>query len=180
MLDTLLDTASAPTRQPGGGLWTERLAQGLRAAGGGILRYGLVAMLLYFGSFKFTATEAQAIVPLVANSPLTSWLYTVLSLQAASNLIGATELLVALLLAVRPFAPRATAVGGLLGAGVFLTTLSFLITTPDMWARVPDFFLPLPSGAGSFIVKDLFLLGAAVWSGGEALGAARGGHHPAD
>jgi uncharacterized membrane protein YkgB len=166
-------TSAATTRQRRG-LWTQRLAQRLQVAGGGILRYGLVAILLYFGTFKFTATEAQGIVPLIANSPLTSWLYAVLSVQAVSNLIGAIELLIALLLAVRPFAPRAAALGGVLGAGVFLTTLSFLITTPGMWMRAPDFFLPLPSGAGGFILKDLFLLGAAMWSAGEALDAARG------
>jgi uncharacterized membrane protein YkgB len=174
MVETPLHATAAATRRPDGGLWTARLAQSLQVAGGGILRYGLVGMLLYFGTFKFTATEAQAIVPLIANSPLTSWLYAVLSVQAVSSLIGATELLIALLLAVRPFAPRATALGSLLGACVFLTTLSFLITTPDTWARVPDFYLPIPSGLGGFILKDLFLLGAAVWSAGEALDAARG------
>jgi uncharacterized membrane protein YkgB len=54
---------------------------------------------------------------------------------------------------------------------MFLTTLSFLFSTPGMWESAPDFPLPLPNIVGWFLVKDLFLLGAAVWSAGEALQA---------
>jgi reactive chlorine resistance protein C len=151
------------------------LGERLEAVGGGILRYGAVVMLLYFGAFKFTATEAEAIVPLIANSPLLAWLYAVLDRQAVSSLIGATELFAAVLIALRPVAPRLSAFGSALAVPIFLTTLSFLVTTPGVWARVPDFFLPIPSGPGGFILKDVFLLGAAVWSAGEALGARR--HH---
>jgi uncharacterized membrane protein YkgB len=35
---------------------------------------GLVAIPLYYGTFKFTMEEAKPIEPLVANSPLFSWL----------------------------------------------------------------------------------------------------------
>ena len=60
----------------------------LQAVGGGILRYGTVVLLVYFGAFKFTATEASAIQPLIAHSPFLGWLYGVLSVQAVSNIIG--------------------------------------------------------------------------------------------
>ena len=33
-----------------------------------LLRYGLVAILIYVGAFKFTAAEAQAIQPLLTHS----------------------------------------------------------------------------------------------------------------
>jgi uncharacterized membrane protein YkgB len=49
--------------------------------GGFILRYGLVAILLYFGAYKFTAEEAQGIAPLVAHSPLFNWLQALLGTQ---------------------------------------------------------------------------------------------------
>jgi hypothetical protein len=37
---------------------------------------------------------------------------------------------------------------------------------------VPGFPLPLPSASGGFLIKDVFLLGAAIWTTGEALRAA--------
>jgi uncharacterized membrane protein YkgB len=144
----------------------------LEAIGGGILRYGLVAILLYLGSFKFTATEAEGIRPLLANSPLLGWLLALAGPRGASGVIGVTELAIAALLASRPFAPRAAAVGGILAMGMFLTTLSFLVTTPVPWEWAPDFALPLPSLFGWFLLKDVFLLGAAIWCAGEAWRAA--------
>ncbi len=148
-----------------------RVGAALTALGGAILRYGLVGILLYLGAFKFTATEAQAIQPLIANSPLMSWLYMLTGLQGASNVIGAAEIVIAALLAVRPVSPRATAIGSIGAILMFLATLSFLFTTPGMWGYAPDFPLPLPNEFGFFILKDVFLLGAAVWSAGEALQA---------
>jgi reactive chlorine resistance protein C len=53
---------------------------------------------------------------------------------------------------------------------VFLTTLSFLLTTPGAWQ--PDLRFPFLSGAGQFLVKDLNFLGAAVWTAGDSLDAA--------
>jgi uncharacterized membrane protein YkgB len=87
-------------------------------------------------------------------------------------LIGTAELVIAALLALRPVAPRLTALGSLMAMGMFLTTLSFLITTPGAFASVPDFPLPVPGAAGGFLMKDLFLLGAATWSASEAFRAA--------
>jgi uncharacterized membrane protein YkgB len=40
-----------------------------------VARYSLVLVLVWIGAMKFTAYEAGAIQPLVANSPLISWLY---------------------------------------------------------------------------------------------------------
>ena len=59
-------------------------------------RYGLVLTLLLIGALKFTAGEAQGIQPLVANSPLMFWMYRIFSLQGVSDLIGVTEIVVAL------------------------------------------------------------------------------------
>lgn len=143
----------------------------LEAIGGGILRYGLVVILLYLGTFKFTTTEAEAIRPLLEHSPIVGWLLGVAGTRGASSFIGVVELAIAALLAIRPIAPRATALGSVAAIGMFLTTLSFLFTTPGMWDRAPDYPLPLPSMIGGFLLKDVFLLGAATWSAGEALRA---------
>jgi reactive chlorine resistance protein C len=142
-------------------------------AAGIILRYGVVVLLLYYGAFKFTEVEAQAIQPLVANSPGMAWLYRYFSVQAVSNLIGASELAFALAMAARSFAWRVCALGSLGASLTFVITLSFLVSTPGTWVSVPGFFLPVPNELGGFVLKDLLLLGASLWSLAEALSSAR-------
>jgi uncharacterized membrane protein YkgB len=143
----------------------------LQSAGGIVLRWGLVVIILWYGAFKFTRTEAEALVPLLSSSPLLSWLYLATDVRGASRLIGIVEIAIALLIALRPVRPRFSAVGSMLAVGMFLTTLSFLVTTPGTWARVEGFIVP--AGPGGFLIKDVFLLGAALWSAGEALRAKR-------
>jgi len=143
------------------------IAAAADAAAGIILRYGLVILLLLFGASKFTAAEADAIRPLLGNSPLLRWLYGLTDVEGASRLIGTSEILIALLLAIRPFAPVLSAVGSVGAIAMFVTTLSFLVTTPGVWARVDGFVVP--SEEGSFLVKDVSLLGAALWTLGDAL-----------
>ena len=46
----------------------------LKSLGLTVARYALVLVLVWIGAMKFTAYEAGAIQPLVANSPLMSWL----------------------------------------------------------------------------------------------------------
>ena len=142
------------------------------AAAGIVLRYGLVAILLYYGYFKFFAFEAKAIQPLVSNSPFMGWIYNFLSVQATSNLIGAAEILIAVGLALRPVAPKITALASLGAVGMTLSTLSFLFSTPGVWTAEPGVPLPVTGGTGGFLIKDVFLLGAALWSLGESLRAA--------
>ncbi|HXV61579.1 MAG TPA: DUF417 family protein, partial [Vicinamibacteria bacterium] len=137
--------------------------------GESILRYGLVLLILWFGAFKFTRAEAEAIQPLLANSPLLSWVYELASIEGASRMIGSAEIAIALLIALRPVWPNLSLLGSLGAIGMFLSTLSFLVTTPGMWAWVEGILVP--SAAGAFIVKDVILLGAASWTAGEALTA---------
>jgi len=146
-----------------------RVTAALSRSGAAILRYGLVVLVLWFGLFKFTPTEAQAIQPLVSNSPLLSWLYGLTGVRGVSRIIGVAEIAIALLIAARPFSPRASAAGSIGAIVMFLTTLSFLATTPGSWGVVDGFLVP--TGAGGFLIKDLLLLGAAVWTAGEALSA---------
>jgi uncharacterized membrane protein YkgB len=138
----------------------------LESLGIGILRYSLVGILLYFGLFKFTPTEAEAIRPLLEHSPLLSWVYSFLSVETVSRVIGVTELAIAGLIASRSRSSRLSAIGSLAAVGMFLTTLSFLLTTPGLWRWVDGF--PAPSEGAAFLMKDVFLLGAAVITGGEA------------
>lgn len=117
-----------------------------------VARYSVVFFFLLFGA---------AIHPLLVHSPFLFWLPALFSPQVSSDVIGVVELILALMMASRRFTPRVSAIGSYGIAASLVVTLSFLVTTPQ-----------LDPGLGGFIVKDLTLLGVALWSAGEALGAA--------
>lgn len=131
-----------------------------------VSRYGLVATLLLIGVLKFTTGEAQGIQPLVASSPLMFWLYKVFSLQAVSNLIGVIEIAIAVLIALRPFSARLSFVGSIGAIITFLLTVSFLFSTPGAFQFSHG--VPLLGDAGQFLIKDVVLLGASIFTAAEA------------
>ncbi len=144
----------------------------LERVGANVIRYGLVVILLWVGALKFTAYEAEGVQGFVANSPLFSWLYSVTSVRGASMLIGTIEIILGLLIATRSFAPKVSAIGSIGAIIMFLLTLTFVFTTPGVWQ--PGYGFPFPSPMpGQFLAKDILLLGAAIWTAGEALLAAR-------
>jgi uncharacterized membrane protein YkgB len=132
------------------------------------MRYGLVLVLLWVGGMKFTAYEAEGIKGFVVNSPLMSWAYSSLSVQSFSAVLGMTEILIAVLITARPLSARAAAIGSALAVGMFLTTLSFLLTTPGVWEASAGGFPALSVVPGQFLLKDLVLLGVSLWSFVEA------------
>ena len=135
-------------------------ARPFELASGAVLRYSLVLFLVLFGLAKFTEGEALTIQPWVAHSPFLGWLYALTSVQGGSNVIGVIELIVGVLLAVRPWWPRASVVGSLGATVAFAITLSFLFTTPGL----------SPEWSG-FLMKDLVLVGAALWTAADSLRA---------
>ena len=146
------------------------IVDSVQALGVFITRYGLVAIFAWIGAMKFTAYEAQGIQPLIAHSPFMSWLYAVFSVRTFSTLLGIFELTAALLLSVKPMSPRASIVGSLMSIGLFVATISFLFTTPDIFDAAAGGF-PLLSADGGFLIKDVALLGLAVWTLADALAA---------
>ena len=141
-----------------------------------VLRYGLVLILFWIGAMKFTAREAEAIKPLVESSPFLSWLYRLFDLQTVSNIFGLTELSAGLMIALHPVLPRFALLGSTVAVLMFLTTLSFLISLPGWEPKLGGF--PALSGAGGFLIKDIVLLGTALWTLGEAWAAAKYGASP--
>ncbi len=137
------------------------VARRLRSVGGFVLRYSLVFFLLFFGALKWTAAEARGIEPMVSHSPFLFWLYPAFGVQRGSEAIGIVELVIALLIVLRRWLPRASAIGSTAAIGMFLVTLSFLVTTPHV------------GESAGFLLKDLTLLGAALWTAGEAFDADR-------
>jgi uncharacterized membrane protein YkgB len=140
----------------------------LESAGLHIARYSLVLVLVWIGAMKFTAYETGAIQPLVAGSPLMSWLYAIFSVQMTSNLIGVAEIAAGVMIALRPWSAAAAVVGSLMAVATFVITLTFLFSTPG-WEPSLGGFPALSVAPGQFILKDAVLLGAAIWSLGEAL-----------
>ena len=136
----------------------------LDAVGLAVLRYGLVALMLLWGGFKFTTMEAEGIRPLIEHSPFMSWMYSAFGVRGTSAIIGVIELTAAILIATRRFKPSLSAIGSLLACCVFLVTLSFLVTTPGVLA--PD------NPFGGFLMKDIMFLGGTLVTAAEALAAA--------
>jgi uncharacterized membrane protein YkgB len=160
----------------------------LDRVGFAMLRIGLVVVLCWIGGLKATNYEAEGIVPYVANSPLMSFFYhypapeyreknSAGELNLASHAwnerngtyvfsygLGFVIVSLGLLIAMDPLLPQVAAIGSFLLILMALTTLSFLLTTPEAWVSVPGYasgfpYLALP---GLLVVKDSIMLGAAV------------------
>lgn len=144
-----------------------RILGWLEAIGNVTLRYGIVLILVWIGGMKFTAYESEGIRPFVENSPPFAWTYSVFGIQGMSNILGVIEITIGLFIALRPWAPKLSALGSLAAAGMFLSTISFLVTTPQAW--LPETGPLAISVPGQFLLKDVVLFGASVWSLCEAL-----------
>ena len=171
-------------------------AASLDRFGMGMLRLGLVIVLVWIGGLKFASYEADGIVPLVANSPLMSFLYLHPAPEYREHVnkegqvvpanqewnesngtypvsygLGVIIVSPGILIALYPIWPQASAVGSSLLVLMALTTLSFLVTTPEAWVPAlgdPHHGFPYLSGAGRLIVKDCIMLGAAVLTMADA------------
>ncbi len=152
------------TSRTGSDPMAARIGQ-VEEVGTGVLRYGIVLLLVVIGAAKYLAFEAEAIKPLVENSPFLSWMLGAFGVQGASSVIGTLEIATGLAIVSRPFAPTVSAIGSAAGVVTFLTTLSFLFSTPGA--------LSLKHPAGGFLMKDVVLLGACVVTAAEALRASR-------
>lgn len=143
-------------------------AERITAFGEYAIRYGLVLLLVWMGGMKFTSYEAEGITGLVSNSPLMYWAYSIFSTEQFSAILGVTELLIATLIAARPFSARLSALGSALAIGMFSVTLSFMVSTPGVIE--PSLGFPALSVLpGQLLLKDVVLLAVAIWTFGEAL-----------
>ena len=143
----------------------------LQMAGRPVLRYGIALTLLSIGRLKFEDYEVENIRPLVSQSPMLKPLAGRFGERKLARLIGVTEVIMGTLIAAKPIAPRASALGSLAAAGTFATTLSFLATTPEAWQQTHG--EPKLSLAGQFLIKDIVLLGASLLTAAESLQAAK-------
>src|SRR4051812_50002524 len=97
------------------------MAERLKRIGTHVTRYGLVIVLLWIGGMKFTAYEAEGIKPLVANSPLMGGVYRLVSVGGFSASLGAVEIAIGFLIALRPGLGVGSARGSGFAAGGVLS-----------------------------------------------------------
>ncbi|WP_018119261.1 DUF417 family protein [Corynebacterium mastitidis] len=168
---------------------------GLERLGATLTRLGLVLVTVWIGALKVFHYEAQGIIPFVANSPFMSWLmrdpenYTAHKIpegaaaDAAAQawhqdngtywialLIGGTIVTIGVLIALGWIWPKVGVVGSLLLVGMSLVTLSFLVTTPEVWVSDKgggEGGFPLLAAPGRLVVKDAIMLGASLWSAAD-------------
>jgi uncharacterized membrane protein YkgB len=154
-----------------------------------VTRVALIIVLVWIGGLKAAKYEADGIVPLVANSPLMSFFYAdpgdyrahmnpegaLVPANRAwheangtyrfAHGLGVAIVLFGLMLAVHPWLPQVAAAGSALVVLMSLTTLSFLVTTPEAWVPAlgdTTHGFPFLAGPGRLVVKDVIMMGAAL------------------
>ena len=142
----------------------------LSVVGQVVCRYGLALTLAWIGFGKYIKMEARV---LIEHSPLMSWVYDVFSVNTVARGLGTLEIVAAILIVTRPVSARLSAIGSALAIVLFCGTLSFLFTTPGVVSRFAGPIPVLSALPGQFLLKDVVLMGVAVWSLGEAVQAHR-------
>ncbi|KPH14904.1 DUF417 family protein [Chryseobacterium sp. ERMR1:04] len=157
------------------------------------LRIGIFIVMAWIGGLKAFHYEAEGIVPFVANSPFMSFLlnksesdtdnyklhknkegeivpqnikwHEANGTYGFSYGLGTAILLIGITVLLGIFYPKIGLWGGILTAGMSFVTLSFLITTPEVWVPNlggPEHGFPYLSGAGRLVIKDIIMLGAGL------------------
>ncbi|HCF4517023.1 YkgB family protein [Pseudomonas aeruginosa] len=126
-----------------------------------LMRWILVFIFFMFGYTKWFDYEAQALVPLISNSPLLSWMYAVFGIQGASYALGAAEWTIGAGLIIGAWLPRISLFAATGSCLTYLTTASLILTTPGGWESSAGGF-PAMAGATSFLIKDLVLMACSI------------------
>lgn len=163
---------------------------GLRGFGLKFIRVAILVVFVWIGGLKYFHYEADGIVPFVANSPFMSFFYAKDAPEykefknpegayvpanrewhEANNTytfsygLGALIMSIGILVFLGIFFPKVALVGDTLAIIMTLGTLSFLVTTPEVWVPNlggPEYGFPLLSGAGRLVIKDIVILAGAV------------------
>lgn len=150
------------------------------------MRVAIFVVMAWIGGLKFVQYEADGIVPFVANSPVMNFFYQGNADEyknfknkegevVPKNIewhehngtyvfsygLGTVIILIGLLTLCGIFNTRLGLIGGILTFGMSLVTLSFLITTPEVWVPDlggPNHGFPYLSGAGRLVIKDVIMM----------------------
>jgi uncharacterized membrane protein YkgB len=146
----------------------EQIGSKVTSIGHKVIRYGLALVIGWIGCMKFTGYEVSGIEPLIAQSPFLTWVYRLSTVRQFSDGLGVVDVAIAILIALRPWSRKACVTGSALAVLMFLTTFWFLPSAPRCEPSL-DAFPAFAAISGQFLFKDVVLLGAAIWSLGEAL-----------
>jgi reactive chlorine resistance protein C len=159
-----------------------------------LMRISIFIVMAWIGGLKAFQYEADGIVPFVANSPLMSFFYNKKAPEykeyknpegktVQKNIdwhkengtyifaygLGIVIIIIGLLALLGIWFAETGMIGGLLTFGMSLVTLSFLITTPEVYVPnlggdfpTPQFGFPYLSGAGRLVLKDVIMMAAGL------------------
>lgn len=164
-----------------------------------ILRIGIFVVMAWIGGLKAFQYEADGIIPFVANSPFMSFFLNYKAddtdnyklhknkegevvpeniewhkkngTYAFSYGLGTVICIIGTLVLLGIWFPTPGLIGGLLTFGMSLVTLSFLITTPEVYVPDlggPNHGFPYLSGAGRLVLKDIIMLGGGLLVASDA------------
>ncbi len=159
-----------------------------------LIRIAIFIVMAWIGGLKAFQYEADGIVPFVANSPLMSFFYTKEAPEYTayknpegktvqknvnwhqengtyvfSYALGAVIITIGVLTLLGIWHAKTGLLGGLLTFGMSIVTLTFLITTPEVYVPnlggdflTPQYGFPYLSGAGRLVLKDVIMLAAGL------------------
>jgi len=165
-----------------------------------LARISIFIVMAWIGGLKVYQYEADGIVPFVANSPLMSFFYAKEAPEYAEyknpegktvqkNIdwhkenrtyifaygLGAVIIVIGILTLLGIWYAKIGMIGGLLTFGMSIVTLSFLITTPEVYVPdlggdfpTPQHGFPYLSGAGRLVLKDVIMLAAGLLCASES------------
>lgn len=159
-----------------------------------LARISIFIVMAWIGGLKAYQYEADGIVPFVANSPFMSFFYAKEAPEykefknpegktVQKNIdwhtenrtyifaygLGTVIVIIGVLTLLGIWYSKIGLLGGLLTFGMSLVTLTFLITTPEVYVPnlggdfpTPYFGFPYLSGAGRLVLKDVIMMTAGL------------------
>ncbi len=157
-------------------------------------RIAIFVVMAWIGGLKAFQYEADGIVPFVANSPFMSFFYSHDSPEyqlyknpegktVQKNIdwhisnrtyifaygLGAVIIVIGTLTLLGIWLPKIGLAGGLLTFGMSIVTLTFLVTTPEVYVPnlggdfpTPQYGFPYLSGAGRLVLKDIIMMAGGL------------------
>ncbi len=159
-----------------------------------LIRISIFIVMAWIGGLKAYQYEADGIVPFVANSPFMSFFYAKNAPEyndyknpegktVQKNIewhkgnrtyifaygLGTVIVIIGILTLLGIWYSKIGLIGGLLTFGMSLVTLSFLLTTPEVYVPnlggdfpSPHFGFPYLSGAGRLVLKDVIMMASGL------------------
>ena len=159
-----------------------------------LTRIAIFIVMIWIGGLKAFQYEADGIVPFVANSPFMSFFYNKNAPEykeyknpegktvqknvdwhkengtyAFAYGLGTVIVIIGLLTLLGIWKAKIGLIGSLMTLVMSIVTLSFLITTPEVYVPnlggdfpTPQYGFPYLSGAGRLVIKDIVMMAAAL------------------